>query len=95
MIAMAKKKIAVEDMIDGLIEDMKREYSHWLYIRENGCRDPFWTDGVNMNLTRNRILYDKTQIARLCAEKGLMYRMENISAALEAPYRVEQLSLLP
>ena len=72
MIAMAKKKIAVEDMIDGLIEDMKREYSHWLYIRENGCRDPFWTDGVNMNLTRNRILYDKTQIARLCAEKGLM-----------------------
>ena len=31
----------------------------------------------------------------LCAEKGLMYRMEDISAALEAPYRVEQLSLLP
>lgn len=72
MIAMVKKKIAVEDMIDSLVEDMKREYSHWLHIRENGCRDPYWTDGVNMNLTRNHIRYYKANIARLCEEKGLL-----------------------
>lgn len=34
-----------------------KEYERWNDIAVNGCSDPFWTDGVNMNLVRNHILY--------------------------------------
>lgn len=33
-----------------------RERATWNHINENGCNDPFWPDGCNMNLTRNHII---------------------------------------
>lgn len=32
-------------------------FSHWDDIYENGCNDPSWADGVNLNLVRNHILF--------------------------------------
>lgn len=40
-----------------------REIGHWNYILENGCNDPFWPDGTNLNLTRNHIISYKREIA--------------------------------
>lgn len=52
-------------------KDIVREKEHWEYMRDNGCNDPFWSDGCNMNLTRNHIIYAKTVIAKVCSETGL------------------------
>lgn len=47
-----------------------REIGHWNYILENGCNDPFWPDGTNMNLTRNHIISYKLEIAKYCEATG-------------------------
>ena len=44
-------------------ERLKQDYERWEYLREYGGSDPFWDDSVNMNLVRNHILYDKSQLA--------------------------------
>ena len=38
------------------------DYTRWQHIYEQGCTDLNWEDGVNINLVRNHILYDKEQI---------------------------------
>lgn len=60
-----------EQKIKLLISQIEREIEHWKYIKENGCNDPFWCDGCNMNLTRNHILYYKMQIVELCSENEI------------------------
>lgn len=42
--------------------DLIREYAHWEYLREHGGSDPFYDDAVNMELTRNHIIYAKKQL---------------------------------
>lgn len=46
------------------------EISRWNYILENGCNDPFWPDGCNMNLIRNHIISYKLEIAEYCETTG-------------------------
>lgn len=67
---MAKKEKSAAQKIERLRKDIVREVTTWKSIRENGCNDPFWTDGCNMNLTRNHIIYDKYLIQELCEESG-------------------------
>lgn len=64
------KKKSTDELIQGYARDIIREIEHWKYINEHGCNDPQWPDGVNMNLTRNHVIYDKREIARLCQENG-------------------------
>lgn len=40
-------------------------------ISESGCSDPFWTDGVNMNLCRNHIIHLKGCIEALVEKFGM------------------------
>lgn len=42
---------------------LENSFARWDYIREHGCSDPFWADGVNMNLVRNHIMYYKQQLS--------------------------------
>lgn len=42
---------------------LESSFARWDYIREHGCSDPFWADGVNMNLVRNHIMYYKQQLS--------------------------------
>lgn len=44
-------------------ENIRREFDRWNDIAVNGCSDPFWADGANMNLVRNHILYRYNQLA--------------------------------
>ena len=48
---MKKKLNPIEEYATQIV----REIGRWNYILENGCNDPFWPDGTNMNLTRNHI----------------------------------------
>lgn len=96
------KKKTPEQEIKELREDIIRERNHWNYINENGCNDPFWPDGCNMNLTRNHIIYYRKEIEMLCEEHGLPLPEEyylkvppvvddNYMANLKQEKRVERL----
>jgi hypothetical protein len=41
---------------------LAQSFEQWQDIYENGCGDPFWADGVNLNLVRNHIFYFKRMI---------------------------------
>lgn len=65
-----KKKQTPEQELRGLIESLRREFSQHASLKEYGGQDPFYPDGVNMNLVRNHIIYDKRKILELCSENG-------------------------
>ena len=70
---MAKKCIlpTPEQEIKRLRKEIVQDLKHWQNLREYGCQDPFWADGVNMNLTRNHIIYYKMRLRELCPDGNL------------------------
>lgn len=44
--------------------ELEKEYARWDEVFTKGGSDPFWSDGVNLNLVRNHILYYKEQLAK-------------------------------
>lgn len=73
---MKKIEPDAEAKIATLVTDISREVEHWKHLKSQGCNDPFWCDGVNMNLTRNHILSDKRQIRDICEETGRPFPAE-------------------
>lgn len=69
--AKKEKKITLEQQIKQLSKELVEELKHWQYLREHGCQDLFWADGVNMNLTRNHIIYYKMRLRELCPDGNL------------------------
>lgn len=67
------KKSAPEQQLKYSAEQIMLEAARWIDYRDNGCNDPSWADGVNMNLTRNHIKYYKREIERLCGENGFEF----------------------
>lgn len=65
------KKKTLEQELQELCKHVRQEIEIWEYINQNGCNDPFWADGTNMNLTRNHIIYDKQQISKICEQYGI------------------------
>ena len=45
--------------------ELIRLYGHWEYLKEFGGSDPFYDDSVNMNLTRNHIIYAKNRVKEM------------------------------
>ncbi|MCX4357926.1 MAG: hypothetical protein OSJ43_17200 [Oscillospiraceae bacterium] len=43
---------------------LENEYARWDEMFTKGGSDPSWADGVNLNLVRNHILYDKEQLEK-------------------------------
>jgi hypothetical protein len=56
---------------DQIRAKLQERFARWDEINEHGCTDPFWADGINMNLVRNHIIYyygllaDKLENAQL------------------------------
>ena len=42
------------------LEELEKAYAQWESLYKQGGSDPFYPDGVNLNLVRNHILYFKT-----------------------------------
>lgn len=61
------KKKTPEQELKELCKEIRQEIDHWEDINRNGCNDPFWSDGCNMNLVRNHIIYAKYRITEICA----------------------------
>ena len=52
------KYISPEQMtVQQIQAEVDQEFQRWNDIACKGCQDPFWPDGVNMNLVRNHIIY--------------------------------------
>lgn len=66
---MASKKQNVK--LEDLVKNLEKSFQHWQDIYEHGCYDPFWADGVNLNLVRNHILSYKKQIEELLEGKKI------------------------
>lgn len=58
---MAKK----QDPKKELAQQLRDSHSRWQHLLKFGGQDPFYEDGVNMNLVRNHIIYER----RMCEEK--------------------------
>ena len=68
---MSKKKntLSIQDITNNLID----RYNRWKHIYLNGCSDPFWEDGVNINLVRNHILYYKRLLEETLRDNFIGY----------------------
>lgn len=44
------------------IKNLESEYEHWEHLYKYGGSDPFYADGVNLNLVRSHIIYEKMMI---------------------------------
>lgn len=91
-----------EDKVKECRRNIRQEIEHWKDINQNGCNDPFWPDGCNMNLTRNHIIYYQSKIREICTENRLALPDEyylavppevdaNYMASLRQKPRVERL----
>lgn len=65
------KKKTPEQELKALCNNIRQEIDHWEHINQNGCNDPGYADGTNMNLTRNHIIYAKRQIVEICERHGI------------------------
>ena len=68
-----RKGPSVEQRLQEAIESCEASYKQWNNIYENGCMDPSWPDGVNLNLVHNHIHYYKKIIEECSDELGLDY----------------------
>ena len=96
------KKKTPEQIIKEYTYNIIREIAIWKHIQEQGCNDPFWPDGCNMNLTRNHILSYKREIREICEENSIPLPEEyyfptppeidnNYMATLKQKQRVQRL----
>ena len=65
------KEDAPEQKVKQYCGEIRKEINRWKEINQSGCNDPFWPDGVNMNLTRNHIIYYQRLTLKICAENQL------------------------
>lgn len=65
------KKTAAEELKE-LVEDCAERYERWHTLRTEGGADPYWSDGVNLNLVRNHIKYAKQRIKEHCCKHNLV-----------------------
>ena len=63
---MAKRKLTPAQQLREHVNKLAERYAHWEQERRDGCVDPNWSDGVNLNLVRNHIINFKRQIRRTC-----------------------------
>lgn len=59
------ERLPLPQRIADVTSELEADMARWCDIKENGCSDPAWPDGVNMNLKRNHIIYDLMILADL------------------------------
>ncbi len=45
------------------VAELENNYARWDKVFTEGGSDPFWTDGVSLNLVRSHIIYDKQKLS--------------------------------
>lgn len=70
------KERTPQEKVQQYCRNVREEIEQWKDINKNGCNDPFWSDGCNMNLTRNHIIYAQEQIRKICKENNIPFPEE-------------------
>lgn len=81
-----KKQKSPEERLKEARASSAESQKHWLDIYENGCSDPTWPDGVNLNLVRNHIIHYQGIIRECCDELGVEYTETDIPPQVDADY---------
>lgn len=71
-----KKKPAPEQTLQQYREDLMGSMERWADIKINGCNEPAWPDGTNMNLAKNHIIWYRFKIMEICTVHELAYPPE-------------------
>ena len=58
-----------EDGLTKWTAELTRSFDRWDYLYEHGGSDPFHADGVNLNLVRNHIIYEKRELEKIINEE--------------------------
>ena len=69
---MAKRKLTPAEQLQHHVDECVKRYAHWEAERRDGCVDPNWADGTNLNLVRGHIICAKKKIRHTCEEFGLV-----------------------
>lgn len=64
------KKLTKTQQLQTNTESLKKCYRHWKEKVVEGYSDPFYSDGVNLNLARNHIIYHREKIKEICEAIG-------------------------
>lgn len=66
--------------------EIDQEFQQWNDIACNGCQDPGWPDGINMNLIRNHIVFWYSMLDEKCkADTQLSFLDDRNDAATRRP----------
>lgn len=71
---MAKKKSTKptpEKQLENYLKSLADDFARWEMYYNKGGSDPNYTDGENMMLIRNHIIYDKRKAEELCTQFGI------------------------
>lgn len=55
----------MNETVEELTEMLEERYERYEFVLENGSNDPFWADGINLNLIRNHIIYYKSRLKEM------------------------------
>lgn len=81
-----KKKQTLEQELQQYRDCLMESYERWGEIKIDGCNDPAWTDGQNLNLVRGHIMHDRFKIYEICLLQGRNLPPESaLPAPPEAP----------
>lgn len=65
---MAKKSKTPQEQMQEAVAELVERYNRWQNLYKNGCFDPSYCDGMNLNLVRNHIQFAKRKIEKLVEE---------------------------
>lgn len=73
---MAKRKENLAEEYNEHTKRLEESFRRWDELKKNGGQDPLYADGVNLNLVRNHIIYDKGELERIC--KASLFKLPDI-----------------
>lgn len=65
---MAEKSKTPQEQMQEAVAELVERYNRWQDLYKNGCFDPNYCDGMNLNLVRNHIQFAKRKIEKLVEE---------------------------
>lgn len=66
-----QKQKTPEEVLQTLCDSLEEAHMRWQELYTKGGSDPFYTDGENLSIIRNHILYDQERAEKICLENGL------------------------
>lgn len=63
----------IKRTLNDVVKEIHSSYSRWKHIYTNGCNDPSWEDGMNLNLIRGHCTIYKREIESILGDKYFLY----------------------